>query len=65
MLFLRDEMANLAWAVERFIEGPTERPLNRPGQIRHLVTQEQHLFNRPALQALEQTGTGKIDYPLA
>ena len=29
VLFLRDEMANLAWAVERLIEGPAERPLNR------------------------------------
>jgi len=27
--FLRDEMANLAWAVERLIESPTDRPLNR------------------------------------
>jgi hypothetical protein len=29
VLFLRDEMANLAWAVERLIESPVERPLNR------------------------------------
>jgi hypothetical protein len=29
VLFLRDEMANLAWAVERLIEGPADRPLNR------------------------------------
>lgn len=29
VLFLRDEMANLAWAVERLIESPAERPLNR------------------------------------
>jgi hypothetical protein len=29
VLFLRDEMANLAWGVERLIESPTERPLNR------------------------------------
>jgi hypothetical protein len=29
VLFLRDEMANLAWAVERFIESPVEQPLNR------------------------------------
>ena len=27
--FLRDEMANLAWAVERVIESPADRPLNR------------------------------------
>jgi hypothetical protein len=29
VLFLRDEMANLAWAVERLIENPAEQPLNR------------------------------------
>jgi len=28
-LFLRDEMSNMAWAVERLIESSTERPLNR------------------------------------
>jgi hypothetical protein len=29
VLFLRDEMANLAWGVERLIESPAEQPLNR------------------------------------
>jgi hypothetical protein len=29
VLFLRDEVANLAWAVERVVEGPADRPLNR------------------------------------
>lgn len=29
VLFLRDEMANLAWAVERLVESPIEQPLNR------------------------------------
>lgn len=29
VLFLRDEMANMAWAIERVIESATERPLNR------------------------------------
>jgi hypothetical protein len=29
MLFLRDEMANLVWAVERVVESPAEGPLNR------------------------------------
>jgi hypothetical protein len=29
VLFLRDEMANLVWAVERIVEGPGGRPLNR------------------------------------
>lgn len=29
VLFLRDEMANMAWAVERIVESATEKPLNR------------------------------------
>jgi len=29
VLLLRDEMANLTWAVERLVESPAERPLNR------------------------------------
>jgi hypothetical protein len=29
VLFLRDEMANLAWAIERVVESPTDQPLNR------------------------------------
>jgi hypothetical protein len=29
VLFLRDEMANLAWAIERVIESPADQPLNR------------------------------------
>ena len=29
VLFLRDEMANLGWAVERLVESPADRPLNR------------------------------------
>ena len=29
VLFLRDEMANVAWAVERVIESPAEGPINR------------------------------------
>jgi hypothetical protein len=29
VLFLRDEMANMAWAVERVVESPIGRPLNR------------------------------------
>jgi len=34
VLFLRDEMANMAWGVERVIESATERPLNRIEQQR-------------------------------
>ncbi len=29
VLFLRDELANLAWAVERIVESPAGRPVNR------------------------------------
>ena len=29
VLFLRDEMANMAWGVERIIESATEQPLNQ------------------------------------
>ena len=29
VLFARDEMANVAWAIERLIESPAEAPLNR------------------------------------
>jgi hypothetical protein len=29
VLFLRDEMANMAWGVERIVESATEEPLNR------------------------------------
>lgn len=29
VLFLRDEMANMAWGVERIVESATEKPLNR------------------------------------
>ncbi|WP_155523962.1 hypothetical protein [Nodosilinea nodulosa] len=29
VLFLRDEMANMAWGVEQIVESATERPLNR------------------------------------
>jgi len=29
VVFARDEMANLAWAVERLVESPADRPLNR------------------------------------
>jgi hypothetical protein len=29
VLFMRDEMANLAWAIERSVESPLERPMQR------------------------------------
>ena len=47
VLFLRDEMANLAWGVERLVESLTGQPLNR-------VEHYQSLQRRQA-QALEET----------
>jgi len=37
VLFLRDEMANMVWGVERIIESSTEQPLNRFEQQRELT----------------------------
>jgi hypothetical protein len=38
VLFLRDEMANMAWGVERIIESTSERPINRFEEQRYVVT---------------------------
>src|SRR5262245_31144335 len=38
VLFLRDEMANMAWGVERIIESKSERPINRFEEQRYVVT---------------------------
>lgn len=38
VLFLRDEMANMAWGVERIIESASEQPLNRFEQRRNGAT---------------------------
>jgi hypothetical protein len=40
VMLLRDEMANMAWAVERVIESPVERPLNRFEQQRSVPAAE-------------------------
>jgi hypothetical protein len=37
VLFLRDEMANMAWGVERIVESATEEPLNRNEQERRAL----------------------------
>jgi hypothetical protein len=50
VLFLRDEMANLAWAVERLIESPTDRPLNR---FEAYLAQQR----RRALETAEETSS--------
>ena len=53
VLFLRDEMANMAWGVERIIESATEQPLNRF---------EQQLELAPS--ASEQSDANKLIYKL-
>jgi hypothetical protein len=54
VLFLRDEMANMAWGVERIVESATEQPLNRF---------EQQLELAPS--AAEQSDGNKFIYKLA
>ena len=54
VLFLRDEMANMVWGVERVIESPAEQPLNRFEQQRQTTP--------PPPQ---QTGDNKLIYRLA
>ncbi|MCM3873671.1 MAG: hypothetical protein ND895_23540 [Pyrinomonadaceae bacterium] len=49
VLFLRDEMANLAWAIERVVESPAERPLNRfEADLEHKRRSEQESPSQPA-----------------
>jgi hypothetical protein len=52
VLFLRDEMANMAWGVERTIESPSERPLHRFEQQKY-----------PPVVPLAQSGV--LNYQLA
>jgi hypothetical protein len=54
VLFLRDEMANMAWGVERIVESATEKPLNR-------FEQEIQRTEPPA----EATDPNKLVYKLA
>lgn len=54
VLFVRDEMANMAWGIERVIESATERPLNRF---------EQQRYSPPALT--NQADAEKLMYQLA
>lgn len=53
VLFLRDEMANMAWGVERIVESATEQPLNRF---------EQEIQKTASLA--EPAGTNKLFYKL-
>lgn len=49
VLFLRDEMASMAWGVERIIESTSERPINRFEEQRYVITP-------PSEQASESGG---------
>jgi hypothetical protein len=48
--FLRDEMANVAWAVERIVESPTGRPLDR-----YQAYQDELRRNPPVPPAVQTT----------
>lgn len=60
VLFLRDEMANMAWAVERVIESPAEQPLNRF----EADLDRQRRLGQPAL-ARTVTTSKSLEYRLA
>jgi hypothetical protein len=53
VLFMRDEMANLAWAIERTVESPIEQPAQR------------YDGREPTPPSLESIGTGLPRYLLA
>jgi hypothetical protein len=48
ILFLRDEMANLAWAVERIVESPAGRPINRSEEYQAARRRQQGQETTPA-----------------
>jgi hypothetical protein len=64
VLFLRDEMANMAWAVERKVEGPSGLPLDR-----HQALQEQNQRREQEQEAQDpgstSPSTGQLEYQLA
>ena len=60
VLFLRDEMANLAWGVERLVESPVERPLNLFET--YLDQKRRNDGVSPKLPGIEQ---GRLQYRLA
>jgi hypothetical protein len=64
VLFLRDEMANMAWAVERTVEGPSGLPLDR-----HQALQEQNQRREQEQEAQDPGSTspttGELEYQLA
>ena len=54
VIFLRDEMANMAWAVERIVESAIERPRNRFEEARDDVRRRRR--RRPAAEASRAIG---------
>ena len=60
VLFLRDEMANLAWGVERLVESPAEGPLNLFEA--YLDQKRRNVGEAPELPGIEQ---GILRYRLA
>ena len=60
VLFLRDEMANLAWAVERLIESPAEGQLNR-----FEAYLEKKRLREPETVENSSPGVGPLHYHLA
>jgi hypothetical protein len=60
VLFVRDEMANLAWAVERLIESPAEAPLNR---FEAYLEKKRH--REPETEANSSSAAGPLHYRLA
>ncbi len=55
VVFFRDEMANLAWAVERVVEAPGGRPLNRHDEY----------AQKPPAQAGSGAPAGTLTYALS
>jgi hypothetical protein len=64
VLLLRDEMANMAWAVERKVEGQSGLPLDR-----HQALQEQNQRREQEQEAQDpgstSPSTGELEYQLA
>jgi hypothetical protein len=54
VMFLRDEMANMAWAVERIVEGPLGQPVNRS---------EAYFRSRPQKPAVPASGGATGEAP--
>lgn len=54
VLFLRDEMANVAWAVERVVQGPAGRPLDRYEAFQETRRRKGH-------EEASRSGGGQLD----